>query len=166
MSFPTVFGKNLEFLVTTIYSAKTTNFQTLYSVFLDYYICSVLTPLPDRFSLINSSIGSSPVSNLSEYALIEFNLVICLEHIHNVYVCVSVSMIHLLLSAKNAMSSCLACFDDYYIIRTRSCTSRTAVGNKLLPGGNLIVAPGQPAGQLTTSCCSPRAASPSIDGRR
>lgn len=32
-----------------------------------------LTPLPDRFSLINSSIGSSSVANLSEYSLIEFN---------------------------------------------------------------------------------------------
>lgn len=31
------------------------------------------------------------------------------------YVCVS--MIHPL-STKNAMSSCLACFDDYYIIHT------------------------------------------------
>lgn len=76
-----------------------------------------LTPLPDRFSLINSSIGSSPVANLSEYSLIEFNLdfllflvLICLEHSHNV------SVIHPLLSTKNAMSSCLACFDDYYII--------------------------------------------------
>lgn len=86
------------------------NFQ-IYSVTSTVYMFS-LTPLPDRFSLINSSIGSSPVSSLSEYSLIEFNLdfllflVICL-HMHNV--CVSV--IHPL-STKNAMSSCLACFDD------------------------------------------------------
>lgn len=113
---------------------------------------------PGRFSLINSSIGLSRYYfSVSEYyTLIRFN------HANNWNItmfCFFSSLILLpllffwvcqcLLSTKNAMSSCLACL-DYCLSPNYTCIILFSIQNNT-SGGNLIVASGQPAGQLASN---------------